>query len=79
MLASVMRWGNSLALRLPKNVAAEIGLREKSKIDITVRGREIVIKAVAEELTLEALMARVTPANLHGEIDWGPERGKEQW
>jgi hypothetical protein len=30
-------------------------------------------------LSLEEMLAQITPENMHGEVDWGPPVGKEVW
>lgn len=80
MRARVQRWGNSLAIRIPKAFAAEAGLRESLPVDLSVREGRLVIEAVEEpRITLESLLAGVTPDNLHGEVDFGPPAGNETW
>lgn len=80
MHAKVQRWGNSLAVRIPKAFAKEVDLQEESPIEISVRERELVIAASPPPpLTLEALLAGITDENLHGEIETGPAVGNEVW
>jgi len=80
MRARVQKWGNSLALRIPKSFAAEVGLQKESSVDIALADGKLVIRPVAEpKLTLKQLLARVTKGNLHHEVDTGPAVGKEAW
>jgi len=80
MRARVQKWGNSLALRIPKSFAAEVGLHNEVPVDISLADGKLVIKPVAEQkLTLKQLLARVTGENLHHEIDTGAAAGKEAW
>jgi antitoxin MazE len=80
MKTRVRKWGNSLALRIPKAFAAEAGLREDTPIELSLRGREIVIQAVARApLSLEELLRGVTEENRHGEWQTGPAAGRETW
>jgi antitoxin MazE len=80
MRARVQKWGNSLALRIPKSFAAEVNLRQDSLVEISTHEGKLVVHPVAEpEITLESLLAGVTPENLHSEIDTGPAVGKEVW
>jgi antitoxin MazE len=80
MKTRVQKWGNSLALRIPKSFAAEAGLREDSPVEVTFREGEIVIQPLSQApLTLEELLQGVTDQNLHGEWDTGPAVGKEVW
>ena len=81
MLAKVQKWGNSLALRLPKAVAAEAEVLLDSPVDISVRDHIIVITPLREKNSydLDDLLAGVTPDNLHGATDFAGPVGKEVW
>lgn len=81
MLAKVQKWGNSLALRLPKTLADEAGVQLDSPVEISVRDHTITIEPVREKqtYTLDDLLAGVKPDNLHGESDFGSPAGKEVW
>ncbi len=80
MLATVSKWGNSRALRIPKELALESGLDFGSKVELILERGELRIVPVKEpRYTLEELVAQITPENRHGEIDWGPPVGKEVW
>ena len=74
----VKRWGNSLALRIPKPFADEVGLEEDALVELTVVDGALVV-APASELSLEKLLEQVTEENRHPEIDSGPAIGKEVW
>lgn len=73
----VARWGSSLAIRIPKSVAEQWGVREGSRIDMVPRGDQLVISKRAYDLS--EMLARMSPETLHGEIDTGPAQGREQW
>ena len=74
----VQKWGNSLALRIPKLFASQIGLEPNSPVELSLRGTELVIVAVKPSaLKLDGLLAQVTEQNLHGEVDTGPAVGGE--
>lgn len=74
MRGRVQKWGNSLALRIPKSYAAEAGLAEDTPVEISVRkGKLLVQRAARSRLTLEELLAQVTEDNLHGEWQSGQE------
>jgi len=80
MRTQVQKWGNSLALRIPKPFAIEIGLRRNSPVEVSlVHGQLVIVPIVEPALTLEHLLAQVTDENLHGEIETGPAVGKEAW
>lgn len=76
----VQEWGNSLALRIPKSIANEIGLKRNSPVELSLMDGKLVIAPLVEPaLSLEHLLAQVTEDNLHGEVDMGPATGGEVW
>lgn len=80
MRTRVQRWGNSLAVRIPKAVARDARLEENTPVDLTlVDGKVLLIPVVESAPTLEQLLAGVTAHNLHGEFDTGPAVGRETW
>jgi antitoxin MazE len=80
MRVRVQKWGNSLALRIPKSFAAETALDPGTEVDLTVEdGRLVVTPLEAPTYSLDGLLAHVTEANLHGEQDTGPSLGAEAW
>jgi antitoxin MazE len=80
MKTRVQKWGNSLALRIPKSFAAEAGLQENAPVDLSLVDGKLVVQLVAPQPpTLEELLRGVTDQNLHGEWDTGPAVGREVW
>lgn len=81
MLAKVQKWGNSLALRLPKALADAADVHLDSSVEITVRDHMIVIEPLRHKRSydLDELLAGVKPENLHGEAEFGRPVGKEVW
>lgn len=80
METRVQRWGNSLAIRIPKPLADEIGLRDNSPVQVSLRDKTLVVVPIRKPtLSLDALLAQVTPDNLHGEVQTGPAVGSEVW
>jgi antitoxin MazE len=80
MKTRVQKWGNSLALRIPRSFAVEAGLREDGPVELSLERGRLVIRPLPEEsLTLEELLRGITEENLHGEWDTGPAVGKEVW
>ena len=75
----LVRWGNGTAIRIPKALLDDANLREGDTLLLTVRNRTIIAKPAKEKPTLNDLLAKVTPENIHAEIDWGKPRGKEEW
>ena len=80
MVTRVKKWGNSLALRIPKPLAAEVGLKDDSPVELSLVDGALVILPIAEsQFSLEDLLEQVTKDNLHGEVDTGPVMGSEAW
>ncbi|MGZ5493069.1 MAG: AbrB/MazE/SpoVT family DNA-binding domain-containing protein [Thermoanaerobaculia bacterium] len=80
MKARIQKWGNSLALRIPRPFAEESKLREDSAVDVSVRNGRIVVVLIPEpELSLEQLVAGITARNRHTETDAGGAVGNEAW
>jgi antitoxin MazE len=75
--AQVVKWGNSLAVRIPKIVAQEARMQEGDSIVIEALDGHIELRPAERIPTLEELVAQITPENRHKETDWGPDRGKE--
>ena len=80
MQSRVQKWGNSLALRIPKSFAKEVGLDRDVPVDMSLEDGKLVVVPIAEPpLTLDQLLEQVTEDNVHHEIDTGPEMGEETW
>ena len=79
MNASIAKWGNSLALRLPRNLAADARMMEGTPVTLTVEGGRLIVTPSRPKYRLSDLLAQVTPENRHEEADWGGPRGSEAW
>ena len=80
MNSHVQRWGNSLAIRIPKVFADETGLSLNDEVEITVQdGRIVLTPLKAKMYLLDELLAGITPENHHDEWDMGPAVGNEAW
>jgi antitoxin MazE len=77
MQVRVTKWGNSLGVRIPQAYAERMKISEGTTVDVVVRDDEIVIRR--KKYTLDDLLAKVTPDNIHGETDWGAPMGREEW
>jgi antitoxin MazE len=75
--AQLAKWGNSLAVRIPKSVAEEARLQEGDGILIEVLKGRIELRPAERIPTLEELVAQITPESRREEADWGPDVGKE--
>jgi antitoxin MazE len=80
MKARVQKWGNSLALRIPKSFANEAKLAEDSPVELSLVDGKLVIEAVGlAPLKLDDLLRAVTDENIHEEWKTGPSVGREVW
>jgi antitoxin MazE len=80
MRTKVQKWGNSLALRIPKAFALDAQLENNSVVEISLVDGRIIVKPVfAKPLSLEQLLSGVTNDNIHQEIDTGGAVGNEVW
>lgn len=79
MRAKAQKWGNSLAVRIPKAVADQAGVREEDELEIEVVAQVIRLKPRPRQLTLDQLLRGITRENLHGEADFGRPEGREAW
>ncbi len=79
MVSKVQKWGNSLAIRIPKAFAEEADIAEDSSVEISVEDGRIVVAPARKEWTLSQLVRRITPANTHREAAWGEPIGRESW
>ncbi|OIO10397.1 MAG: hypothetical protein AUJ52_04365 [Elusimicrobia bacterium CG1_02_63_36] len=80
MNATVQKWGNSLALRIPHAVAKDVHLHQGSVVDLQVVEGELVVKPKRKsKLSLSRLLKGVTSRNRHNEQLLGGSQGKEVW
>ncbi|HTF56554.1 MAG TPA: AbrB/MazE/SpoVT family DNA-binding domain-containing protein [Planctomycetota bacterium] len=78
MNTRIQKWGNSLALRIPKAAADEAGLTRGSEVDLKVEQGKLVVRPRAPKVyRLADLLRGVRKSNLHGELDFGPPVGRE--
>ena len=80
MQTKIQKWGNSLAVRLPKQIAKKFSLNEGSVVTVTNDKTHVLIHRVKRpHLGLKDLIARIDSKNMHKETGWGSPRGKEIW
>ena len=80
MRVRVQKWGNSLALRIPKSFATETSLGSGAEVDLSLEdGRLVITPLVAPQYSLADLLAQISPENRHTEVDTGSSVGREAW
>jgi antitoxin MazE len=80
MKTQVQKWGNSLAVRIPRSFAHESNIAQGSTVEVSLDEGRIVVAPVPEkEYTLKELLAKVTKRNLHQQIETDGPVGKEVW
>ena len=80
MRVRIQKWGNSLALRIPKPFALEAGVDRGAELDLTVQDGCLVASPVrAARVTLAQLLAGVRRNALHREVALGERVGREAW
>ncbi len=80
MKTQVAKWGNSMAVRIPKTVAEGAKLRPGDNLELSVEGSgTVMIRKKKGASKLKDLIREITAANLHTETDWGAPEGKELW
>lgn len=78
MRMTVKKWGNSASVRIPAAIMEAAKLSVDAVVDVREEGGRIVIEPLPDsQYELDALLAGITPENLHGEVDFGPAVGKE--
>ena len=77
MQLTVKKWGNCAAIRLPAEVLNAAQVNIEQPVNVHVEGRRIVIDPIIVEDNLDALLAQITPDNIHHEVSFGPAAGKE--
>ena len=80
MRTNIQKWGNSLALRIPKPLAEQAHITQGSLVEIKIVDDVLQIEPVApQQYTLKALLDEITEDNIHNEVDTGEAQGKEVW
>ena len=79
MLTKVQKWGNSLAIRIPRAFAEQLMVQQDSEVDLSLDWDRLVIKPRRPKQSLSALLAQVTDENIHAEVSTGEPTGREVW
>ena len=79
METRVKKWGNSQGIRLPKTILEEARLKSGDRVQLAVKDGSILISSARSRFSLEELVGRIAPGNLHGEVETGGPAGREVW
>jgi antitoxin MazE len=80
MNVRVQKWGNSLALRIPKPFAEDADVHEGTVLRLSVRKGHLIAAPVrSRKIRLKDLLSGITRESLHKEVRWGARTGREIW
>ncbi|MBK8871221.1 MAG: AbrB/MazE/SpoVT family DNA-binding domain-containing protein [Elusimicrobia bacterium] len=80
MHATVQKWGNSLAFRIPRELAKEVHVSQGSVVELKVVGEGVLFRPTRRtSWSLARMLRRVNKNTLHSETDWGQAVGREVW
>ena len=75
----VNKWGNSLGVRIPQDIALAVGFGVGTVVNVEVVDNKVVISPRQKKYQLDELLVGVTPELIGGEYDWGVPVGREVW
>lgn len=79
MQAELKKWGNSLALRLPRHILEGAALKEGTPVELSVEDGALIVRSTRKKFNLsELLKDHPRPEGL-AEHDWGQKTGEEEW
>lgn len=77
-MSIIQKWGNSLAVRIPADFAAQLEVVDGDEVELMVRNGELVVRPVREQkVSLRELLKNCKPSQLHGETGFGEDVGRE--
>ena len=78
MSAQISRWGNSLGVRIHRQIAESVGLTEGARVEIAADDGRVVITPAVRRYTIEELVSDMTIDNVRKAFDWGRDMGREE-
>ena len=76
-MATVKKWGNSLAVRIPAGMASELQITAGSEVDVELNGGALVVTPKRSRYRLSDLLRDCRKDQLHGDTDFGLDIGRE--
>lgn len=77
MRTHIAKWGNSLAVRLPRTIADQIDVEDGTPVEIRIEGGILTLRPATPRYALSDLLIEMTPQAMQEAFDWGPDRGRE--
>ena len=78
MQTTVQKWGNSLAIRIPKSFASETKINNGTEVDLLIKNNQLIISPIEKEkYSLDAFLSEITDSNIHNDVDFGEPMGGE--
>ena len=78
MTVAMKKWGNSLAVRIPKDIVSSLKLQNNTPMELQIQDGKLVLEPLNSS-TLEDIVAKISPENLHDEIITEESIGHEKW
>ncbi|KPL72972.1 hypothetical protein ADM99_04980 [Leptolinea tardivitalis] len=80
MKKRISKWGSGYGIRVPKSILNKLGLSDGDEVFVNIENEQIVIKPLKNPSpSFDELVSKITPENIHKEIDFGPRIGNEFW
>ncbi|MBS4030634.1 MAG: AbrB/MazE/SpoVT family DNA-binding domain-containing protein [Clostridiales bacterium] len=80
MRVKVQKWGNSIALRIPKSFANQTSIKLGSSVDLSIHDGKLIIEPInQEEYNFKTLISEIKESNLHKEYFNDKPKGREIW
>jgi antitoxin MazE len=73
------KWGNSLAVRIPREAAERAGFQAGDNVALSAAAGKLVLTRQAPQLRIQDFVKKMKPQNRHDALDWGSPRGREFW
>ncbi len=74
------KWGNSIGVRIPHDIAVALGFSDGQPVVLEKKGNTLTLRSMPQQHpTLAVLLRAITASNLHKEVEWGVPQGSEVW
>jgi antitoxin MazE len=78
MTVRVQRWGNSLGVRVPKEIARRAAIHEGAELEVLLKAGKVILQPLKVP-SLKQLLAEAVPKNQPALVEWGAKVGREAW